>query len=125
MPNLTRQVWTNRKLRSSKEKRADEEEDKDNFQVLLQQYKDVRGQLAALKQQEDLLSEMSSVGRKANTGQEIVTDQGRDGASKEPATEQKKDKKVTESTALMPDEIKNGDHWTVLLGINGLEFIEY
>lgn len=33
--------------------------EKDNYQILLQQYKSIQGQLASLKQEEELLNEIS------------------------------------------------------------------
>lgn len=47
-------VWDNRKLRYSRDKykKGNTHQQEDNFQTLLQQYKDIQGQ--PVKQQEDL-----------------------------------------------------------------------
>ncbi|KAL4233593.1 Zinc finger C3H1 domain-containing protein [Mactra antiquata] len=72
MQSPSSKIWTNRKLRTSREKKTSESnEEADNFLSLLQEYKDIKGRLATIKQQEEMLSGSDS-DKKNQSAKDVV-----------------------------------------------------
>ncbi|XP_045195741.2 zinc finger C3H1 domain-containing protein-like [Mercenaria mercenaria] len=109
-------IWDNRKLRSSREKHQEEiKREEDNFQTLLQEYKNIQGQLASLKHQEDLLNEIGKSERNADLSGETVKLKNGEGTSLMKDTAVAKDRDISVVEKAKTDKSTDRDHWTVNL----------